>query len=138
MQAAACHPCPPEAEEAPLNEDRIRHIVLKVLGLRKVADWCSVSESAVSQWLSRRNGDAPIPPQHVPAIVAGAAAEGIAIEVAEIWPAAKGLLASVAIVAQPERIVPLRAEPGARTGKDDMAAHVDAIQFAAPAATGGA
>ncbi len=60
---------------------------LHELGLTQVALWCRVSEAAVYKWLARRPTDSPVPPQHLPAIVAGCRAAGIALDPRDLWPA---------------------------------------------------
>lgn len=61
------------------------------LGLTRVALWCRVSEAAVYKWLARRPADSPVPPQHLPAIVAGCRAAGIVLDPAELWAALEKL-----------------------------------------------
>jgi hypothetical protein len=65
----------------------VRTVILKTLGVRRVGAWCGVAPETVYQWLSRGSPDQPIPPKHVPAIIAGAAAAGMPVELALLWPA---------------------------------------------------
>ena len=62
--------------------------VIQRLTPKRIAGWCNVTESAVHQW-SRRKADTsePVPPRHVPAIIAGARREGIAFDPRILWPA---------------------------------------------------
>ena len=66
-----------EADESP-----VKTAILKTLGVRRVSGWCSVSDAAVYQWLSR----AKIPMIYVPKIISGARREGLAVDVAIFWP----------------------------------------------------
>lgn len=66
---------------------RARRLILKDLGVRRVSGWCKVDEYTVYQWLQRGNDTAPIPNKHVPAIIAGARAEGLDAPIAVLWPA---------------------------------------------------
>lgn len=75
-------------EETP--HARAKHLILKVLGVRRVANWCGVEVSAVWQWLQRGTDAEPIPPKRVPAIVAGARSEGLDAPVEILWPAMAG------------------------------------------------
>lgn len=70
---------------------RAKHLILKVLGARRVAGWAKVDELTPYQWLQRGSDDQPIPPAHVPAIVAGAAAEGLVCPIEVLWPAMAGV-----------------------------------------------
>lgn len=72
--------------------DQVKTLILKTLGIRKVAGWCDVGEAAVYQWLNRGSDEKPIPPDFVPLIIAGARADGVEIPVAILWPAAAGVL----------------------------------------------
>lgn len=56
------------------------------IGTTKIAYWTGRSESAVYKWLSRRPADVPIPPEHLPAVIRGAQADGIEIDVPVLWP----------------------------------------------------
>ncbi len=68
-----------------------RTLVLKTLGVKRVAAWCGVGEATVYQWLSRGTAGSPIPPERIPSIVAGAQAEGLTFDVGVLWPAMQGL-----------------------------------------------
>lgn len=52
----------------------------------RVAYWCGVSASAVSQWLVRRPPECPVPPGHLPRLVARARAAGEVIDLRRLWP----------------------------------------------------
>lgn len=55
---------------------------------KRIAAWCNVSESAVHQWLVRKADTLePVPPRHLPAILNGAEAEGLPVDIAVLWPA---------------------------------------------------
>lgn len=72
--------------EAPAPETA-REVILR-LTPKRIAGWCNVTESAVWQWLSRKADTAePVPPRHVPAIIAGARAEGLTFNARTLWPA---------------------------------------------------
>lgn len=73
-----------------------RAYVRDTLKVRRVAQWCDVGESAVNQWLSRRAVDAPIPPDHIPAVVKGAREIGLEIPLGLLWPASEGVLSVMA------------------------------------------
>lgn len=73
------------AKESP--RDRAKKLILADLGVKRVANWCHVSEAAVYQWLSRGSDAEPIPPGHVAAIVSGARDEGLEAPLAVLWPA---------------------------------------------------
>lgn len=66
---------------------------LHELGLTRVALWCGVTEAAVYKWLARRPRNSPVPPQHMPAIVAGCRAAGVPLDPADLWPALDGMVA---------------------------------------------
>lgn len=66
---------------------RAKHLILKGLGVRRVAAWCGVSEMAVYQWLQRGTDEEPIPPARVAAILSGAKAEGLDAPIGVLWPA---------------------------------------------------
>lgn len=72
-------------------KDQVKTLILKTLGVGRVARWCGVREVAVYQWLNRGTDERPIPPDFVPAIVKGAQAEGIAIAASTLWPAMEGM-----------------------------------------------
>jgi transposase len=68
--------------------DRAKTVILQELGLRKVAEWCNVSESAVYQWLSRGTDSRPIPTERALAIISAAQAEGITFNASALCPSA--------------------------------------------------
>ena len=69
------------------SRDRVKTLILKTLGIGRVAAWCGVREAAVYQWLNRGTDERPIPPDFVPAIINGAKAEGLDVDLATLWPA---------------------------------------------------
>lgn len=71
--------------------DRAKHLILKVLGVRRVAAWTNVGEDTVYQWLSRGTDERPIPTDRVAQIVAGAKAEGLEAPIDVLWPAMAGV-----------------------------------------------
>jgi hypothetical protein len=79
MSATGCH----ASNAEPLTA---RAFVRKTLGVKRVADWCGVGEAAVYQWLSRRSEESPIPPRHVPAVIAGVRRAGLKVDLSQIWP----------------------------------------------------
>lgn len=86
MPDAACQESTDDAPgDAPLA--RAKQLILKTLGVRRVASWCGVGEMAVYQWLQRGSDAEPIPPARVAAIVAGAKAEGLEAPIGVLWPA---------------------------------------------------
>lgn len=70
---------------------RASEIILKTLGVKRVAAWCAVSEQTPYQWLVRGTEEHPIPLKYVPAIVRGARAEGMSLSFSDLWPAASDL-----------------------------------------------
>ena len=88
MGEPSCHPSTEPGDA--------RTLILKVLGVKRVAAWCGVGQDAVYQWLSRSTAEAPIPAARVSAIVRGAAACGIKFDVRLIWPDAPDLIAGPA------------------------------------------
>ena len=84
----ATDPAQPATEPASGSE-RAKHLILRELGVRRVAAWCRVSEMAVYKWFEKRRGtdDSPIPTKYVAAIVAGAKAEGLEAPIGVLWPA---------------------------------------------------
>lgn len=84
MADAECEP----TRDGP--RDRAKTLILKALGVRRVAHWCGVEEATVYQWLSRGTDETPIPTIHVAAIVNGARAEGLDAPVGVLWPAMSG------------------------------------------------
>lgn len=86
MGEGRCHvstnddsPVDPSAAEA---ASPLRRLVLETFGAKRVAAWGQVAENTVHQWLSRGR----IPPAKVPAIVAGARAEGLDAPMSVLWP----------------------------------------------------
>jgi hypothetical protein len=92
-------PCHAEATAAALAETATplsgkaaaRQLILKGLGVRRVADWCGVGEDAVYQWISRGTDETPIPERYVAPICRGAKADGLACEPRVLWPAMAGI-----------------------------------------------
>lgn len=82
MAGPDCHASTPR--------DRAKALILKTLGVRRVAAWCCVGEDAVYQWLTRGTDLEPIPPARVPQILAGARAENLDAPLAILWPAMAG------------------------------------------------
>lgn len=70
--------------------DRAKALILKTLGAKRVAGWVGVTEDAIYQGLSRATDAKPVPASWVPAIVAGAKAEGLEAPVDVLWPAMAG------------------------------------------------
>ncbi|CAN5889681.1 hypothetical protein BH11PSE1_BH11PSE1_10620 [soil metagenome] len=81
MDDPKCH----AATETP--KEKARQLILKVLGAKRVAAWCSVGEATVYQWLGRGSDENPVPPAHVPAIIAGAKEAGLDAPMSVLWPA---------------------------------------------------
>lgn len=77
----------PRHPEQETNRSRAKALLLKTIGASKVAEWCGVGEATVYQWLSRGTEEAPIPNGRIPAILQGARREGIAVDIAVLWPA---------------------------------------------------
>ena len=71
---------PPEGKYSPAQREVLR------IGTTKIAYWTGRSESAVYKWLTRRPASAPIPPEHLPAVVEGARVEGLDIDLKVLWP----------------------------------------------------
>lgn len=82
MHPAACH-----ASDAATPRARAKELILKRLGVKRVAAWCGVEEDTVYQWLSRGSDERPIPTERVAAIVTGARAEGLDAPIGVLWPA---------------------------------------------------
>lgn len=70
---------------------RAKVVILKTLGVAKVAAWCGVGEMTVYQWLQRGTDEKPIPTDHVPTIVKAARAEGFEVDPHVLWPAMEGI-----------------------------------------------
>ena len=88
MEVVDCH------IEGQSPRERARSLILDTLGVRRIAQWCSVEESTVYQWLVRGTDDMPIPPPRLPLILAGARAEGLAAPLDVLWPALAHVLES--------------------------------------------
>lgn len=69
-----------DAKYSPAQAEVVR------IGVTRIAYWTGRSESAVYKWLQRRDADCPIPPEHLPAVARGARADGVAFDVALLWP----------------------------------------------------
>lgn len=63
------------------------------IGTTRIAYWTGRTESAVYKWLSRRSPETPIPPEHLPAVKRGAAADGVTVDLALLWPEGQELAA---------------------------------------------
>lgn len=74
MNAEACHQASPR--------ETVKSIVLTVLGAKRVADWCGVTEGAVYQWLSRATDAEPFPVKRVPTVLTAARRDGVAFDAA--------------------------------------------------------
>lgn len=61
----------------PGSRESIKKLVLDVFGVKRVADWCGVSDGAVWQWLSRATDAEPFPVKRVPQVLRGARSEGV-------------------------------------------------------------
>jgi hypothetical protein len=80
-----------DCEAAPLGpRDQAKALILKTLGVKRVAHWCGVEEATVYQWLSRGTDEEPIPTNRVAPIVKGARADGLDAPLAVLWPAMAG------------------------------------------------
>ncbi|MDR7232271.1 hypothetical protein J2X45_003377 [Caulobacter sp. BE264] len=87
MTDGACHA--PASEAVPTA----REIILKVIGAKRLAAWCGVSDATPYQWLSRNGDEQPIPLDYAAKIVAGARAEKLDIRPDILFPSLAGLLA---------------------------------------------
>jgi hypothetical protein len=85
MSSTACHP-------ATSARERAKALILRTLGVRRIADWCDVGEAAVYQWLSRGTEQEPIPPDRVLKIIEGARAAGLDAPLEILWPAGASTL----------------------------------------------
>lgn len=63
-----------------------KQLVLKDLGVKRVAFWCDVTEGAVHQWLTRATDETPIPPRRVAQIIAGAHRDRVALNLKVLAP----------------------------------------------------
>lgn len=78
----------PEGKQRSLAQAEVLRI-----GPTRIAYWTGRGESAVYKWLARRDPDAPIPPEHLPAVKRGAEADGVDVDLAILWPAGRTLAA---------------------------------------------
>jgi hypothetical protein len=76
-----------EESNAETPRDRAKALVLKTLGVRRVAAYVGVAEDTVYQGLSRGSDKHPVPVSWVPKIVQGAKADGIDAPIGVLWPA---------------------------------------------------
>jgi hypothetical protein len=86
MGATTCHP--PASE----GELTARDVVLRVIGVKRLAAWCDVSVHAPYQWLSRGDGAVAIPASYAATIIKAARAEGIDFDIGLFWPDLRGLV----------------------------------------------
>ncbi len=86
---------PLEDCHAPAIPADARDLLLRVLGVARVAAWCGVGEAAVYQWLHRGTSDAPVPFLRVPAIARGASAAGLDFDLGLISPSMAGWTAAM-------------------------------------------
>jgi hypothetical protein len=82
MTSSLCH-----VEEQNGTRDRAKTLILKVLGVKRVADWCGIKTDTVYQLLGRGTDEHPFPPSYVAKIAAGAKAAGVDFDPAILWPA---------------------------------------------------
>jgi len=69
--------CPTSGET---RTERAKALILRDLGVKRVAEWAGVAEATVYQWLSRATERAPVPTARGIQIIACAAREGIEID----------------------------------------------------------
>ena len=69
--------CPTSGET---RMERAKALILRDLGVKRVAEWAGVAEATVYQWLSRATERAPVPTARGIQIIACAAREGIEID----------------------------------------------------------
>ncbi len=81
MTDAPCH-----AEADPSVRQRAKALVLRGLGVKRVAGWCGIKVDTVYQLLGRGTNEHPLPLSYVAKIVAGAKADGIDFDPAVLWP----------------------------------------------------
>ena len=60
--------------------ERAKALILRDLGVKRVASWTGVSDATVYQWLSRATERAPVPAARGLQILACATREGVAID----------------------------------------------------------
>lgn len=70
--------------------DAARRLILKDLGLARVAAWCGVAESTVYQWLHRGTDARPIPERNAMLIFRAATRAGIQIDLFVLIPGFPG------------------------------------------------
>lgn len=80
MGLQACH-------EQPLSPRELAKALILQLGVKRVANWCGVTPDAVHQWFARGTDEEPIPPKHVPRILAGASQAKLKVNASVLWPA---------------------------------------------------
>jgi hypothetical protein len=69
MSTEACH--------EPSPREVVKRLVLDVLGVKRVAAWCAVTDGAVWQWLSRATDERPFPVKRIPEVLRGARGDGV-------------------------------------------------------------
>ncbi len=69
--------CPTSGET---RVERAKALILRDLGVKRVADWTGVAEATVYQWISRATDRAPVPTARGIQIIACAARDGIEID----------------------------------------------------------
>lgn len=74
--------------ETQTPRERAKHLVLKVLGAKRVADWVGIEVDTVYQGLGRATDAAPVPDSWVGRIMAGAARAGMSVPLEVLVPAA--------------------------------------------------
>lgn len=109
MAEPNCHASEPASARA-----RCKHLILKVLGVKRVAGWCGVAEDTVYQWLGRGTEDKPIPTDRVAEIINGAQAAGLEAPLPVLWPAMSSPSRS-----QSEPLSTSAAEPPGAADNDD-------------------
>lgn len=60
--------------------ERAKALILRDLGVKRVASWTGVSDATVYQWISRATERAPVPAARGLQIIACATREGVAID----------------------------------------------------------
>ncbi|MET4683706.1 hypothetical protein ABIE19_001636 [Brevundimonas faecalis] len=90
MQSRLCH----AQAETPSQASDARDLIIRVLSVRKVAQWCDVTESAVHQWIRRGSAAAPVPVKVVPTIARGAVDDGKDFDLGILWPDMRGTTAA--------------------------------------------
>lgn len=79
---------------APVSDEHgARDLILNVIGVKRLADWCGVSESTPYQWISRGKGHAQIPVAYASKVIAKAKAEGVDAPASVLFPTLAGILA---------------------------------------------